>query len=108
MLGDTLNSHKLLSATICLICFNLKLIEVIVVDISQLQKAPIWCKIALDRAPVWTTPPSPALRVHLLTKLSSLMIGLSESMEHKFNPQVASGLLPAYFERGMLQQSVVD
>jgi hypothetical protein len=35
--------------------------EGIVVEISQLQKAPIWCKIALDRTPVWTTPPSPAL-----------------------------------------------
>ena len=61
MLGDTLNSHKLLSATICLICLNLELIEGIVVEISQLQKAPIWCKIALDRTPVWTALPSPAL-----------------------------------------------
>jgi hypothetical protein len=61
MLGDTLNLHKLLSAIICLICLNLKLIEGIVVEISQLQKAPIWCKIALSRALVRPAPLSSAL-----------------------------------------------
>ena len=35
--------------------------EGIVVEISKLQIAPIWCKIALDRTPVWTAPPSPTL-----------------------------------------------